>query len=42
MYDKLLLRWKNNRLTEAQVDLLVLCGWITSDQGDQIKITPKL
>jgi len=41
VYEKILARWPAGRLTEAQVDLLVLTGWLTHEEGEVIKATPR-
>jgi hypothetical protein len=39
MYDKIVARWIAGKVTEAQVDLLVRCGYLTLGQGETIKDT---
>lgn len=41
MYTRLLALWKDGRLTETMVDNAVLKSWITYEQGEAIKATPR-
>jgi len=41
MYEKILARWLAGRITAEQIDLLVKCGYLTSEQGETIKATPR-
>jgi hypothetical protein len=41
MYDRLLVMWKDGRLTESMVDSAVKKTWITPAQGEAIKATPR-
>lgn len=41
MYNTLMRMWKQGKLTEAQVDRAVELGWITEQQAETIKNTPK-
>lgn len=42
MYDKILARWLAGKVTEAQIDLLVKCGWLTAEDAVKIKSTKRL
>jgi hypothetical protein len=37
MYAKILARWVAGKLTSADIDLLVRCGWLTVAEGETIK-----
>lgn len=41
MYNTLMRMWKQGKLTEAQIDRAVELGWITEQQAETIKNTPK-
>ena len=41
MYERILARWLAGKITEAQIDLLVKCGYLTNDQGEEIKAMPR-
>jgi hypothetical protein len=41
MYEKILSRWVMGKLTESQIDLFVKTGWLTHEQGEVIKATPR-
>lgn len=40
-YNRAVLGWLNNQLTEADIDLLVKTRWLTKDQGEEIKAMPR-
>lgn len=37
MYEKILARWLAGKISEAQIDLLAKCGWLTTEQANAIK-----
>jgi hypothetical protein len=39
MYQKILNRWLDGKITEEQIDLLVKTGWLTKEEGEEIKKT---
>ncbi len=41
MYDRILLRWIERRITQEQVQLLVRTNWLTQAQADIILATPQ-
>ena len=41
MYNTLLRMWKKGQITEAKIDRAVELGWITEEQAETIKATPK-
>jgi hypothetical protein len=41
MYDRILLRWIERRITPEQVQLLVRTNWLTQAQADTILATPQ-
>lgn len=41
MYDFILNLWLMYRISEAQIDTLVLRGRLTLEQGEEIKDTPR-
>jgi hypothetical protein len=41
VYEKILSRWLAGKITVAQIALLVLCNWLTLEQGESIKQTPQ-
>jgi hypothetical protein len=41
MYDRILLRWIERRITPEQVQLLVRTNWLTQAQADIILATPQ-
>ena len=41
MYQRLLDKWLAGKLTVEQIDLLVKCEWITYEQGEEIKSSPR-
>ena len=41
MYNTLLRMWKNGQITEAKIDRAVELGWITKEQAETIKSTPR-
>lgn len=41
MYNTLLRMWKKGKITEAKIDRAVELGWITEDQAETIKATPR-
>lgn len=40
-YNRAVLGWLNNQLTEADIDLLVKTRWLTKEQGEEIKEMPR-
>ena len=41
MYNTLLRMWKKGKITEAKLDRAVELGWITEEQAETIKATPR-
>lgn len=41
MYASILRMWKKHLINEAGVDKAVKLGWITEDQAEKIKATPR-
>ena len=41
MFEFLLRKWKEDDIDETDIDYAVTEGWITSEEGAQIKSTPK-
>ena len=41
MYNTLLRMWKKGKITEAKLDRAVELGWITEEQAETIKSTPR-
>ena len=41
MYNTLLRMWKKGQLTDAKIDRAVELGWITEEQAETIKATPR-
>ena len=40
-YNLFLRNWKNYRADEVDIDLAVQKGYLTEEQGEQIKATPR-
>ena len=41
MYNTLLRMWKKGKITEAKIDRAVELSWITEEQAETIKATPR-
>ena len=41
MYNTLLRMWKKGQITEAKIDRAVELVWITEEQAEAIKATPR-
>jgi hypothetical protein len=41
MYNRVLLRWIEKRITVDQIHLLVRTNWLTQEQADEIIATPQ-
>ena len=37
MYELILKKWIEGKITEEKLNLLILCGWITQEEGDEIR-----